>query len=272
MKKSAFIVVLATALCLASAAVAQTVIETKVKSGTVIGKTDHSVVIKMDDGVMREIEVPPGRTATVDGKEVGLADLKIGTTLSATFKTVAKPVEVKTVTIKDGEVVKVAGANLTTREKDGFHNYVVPKGFKFLVDGKETGIENLGPGMKLNATIVTTSTAMTTETKRDVTGKAPVEPAPAVATAPPTAAPAAAAPAAAAPAKAEAPAPAPATTSAAAPEAPAPATTASAAPAKAEAPATEPPTGSSRTTTIVIGLIVLLLLIVLVVLGTKKES
>ncbi len=277
MKKSAFIVVLATALCLASAAVAQTVIETKVKSGTVIGKTDHSVVIKMDDGVMREIEVPPGRTATVDGKEVGLADLKIGTTLSATFKTVAKPVEVKTVTIKDGEVVKVAGANLTTREKDGFHNYVVPKGFKFLVDGKETGIENLGPGMKLNATIVTTSTAMTTETKRDVTGKAPVEPAPAVATAPPTAAPAAAAPAAAAPAaaapaKAEAPAPAPATTSAAAPEAPAPATTASAAPAKAEAPATEPPAGSSRTTTIVIGLIVLLLLIVLVVLGTKKES
>ena len=97
----------------------------------------------MDDGVVREFEVPPGRTATVDGKEVGLADLKIGTTLSATFKTVAKPVEVKTVTIKDGEVVKASGATLTTKEKDGFHNYVVPKGFKFLVDGKETGIENL---------------------------------------------------------------------------------------------------------------------------------
>ena len=214
MRKSAFVVVLAAALCLASAAVAQTVIETKVKSGTVIGKTDHSVVIKMDDGVVREFEVPPGRTATVDGKEVGLADLKIGTTLSATFKTVAKPVEVKTVTIKDGEVVKVAGANLTTKEKDGFHNYVVPKGFKFLVDGKETGIENLAPGMKLNATIVTTSTAMTTETKREgVTGKAPTEPIPVVAAAPPPTAPAApaAAPetAAAAPAKAAAPAAAP---------------------------------------------------------------
>ena len=185
MRKSASIVVLAAALCLASAAVAQTVIETKVKSGTVIGKTDHSVVIKMDDGVVREFEVPPGRTATVDGKEVGLADLKIGTTLSATFKTVAKPVEVKTMTIKDGEVVKVSGANLTTKEKDGFHNYVVPKGFKFLVDGKETGIENLGPGMKLNATIVTTSATMTTETKREgVSGKAPAEPTPVVAAAP----------------------------------------------------------------------------------------
>ena len=157
MRKSASIVVLAAALCLASAAVAQTVIETKVKSGTVIGKTDHSVVIKMDDGVVREFEVPPGRTATVDGKEVGLADLKIGTTLSATFKTVARPVEVKTVTIKDGEVVKVAGATLTTKEKDGFHNYVVPKGFRFNVDGGETGIDGLHQGMKLNATIVTTS-------------------------------------------------------------------------------------------------------------------
>ncbi len=277
MRKSASIVVLAVALCLASAAVAQTVIETKVKSGTVIGKTEHSVIIKMDDGVVREFEVPPGRTATVDGKEVGLADLKIGTALSATFKTVAKPVEVKTTTIKEGEVVKVSGANLTTKEKDGFHNYVVPKGFRFLVDGKETGIENLSPGMKLNATIVTTSATMTTETKREggVTGKAPAELVPAAAAAPAPTAPAASAAApetAAAPAKTAAPAAAPATT-ASSPETAAPAATAAAAPAAtAPAPAPEPTAGSSRTTTIVIGLIVLLLLIVLVILGTKKEG
>ena len=270
MRKSAFIVVLAAALCLASAAVAQTVIETKVKSGTVIGKTDHSVIIKMDDGVVREFEVPPGRTATVDGKEVGLAGLKIGTTLSATFKTVTRPVEVKTTTIKDGEVFKVSGSNLTTREKDGFHNYVVPKGFRFLVDGKETGVENLTPGMKLNATIVTTSTAMTTETSREgVTGKAPT-PVPVAAAPPPTATAvptAAPAPAAAKPEKPAAPAPAPAT-------APAPETAApiAAAPTAVPPAPTPEPASSSRTTTIVIGLIVLLLLIVLVILGTKKEK
>ena len=64
----------------------------------------------------------------------------------------------------------------------------MPEGFKFLVNGKETGIENLGPGMKLNATIVTTSAAMTTETKREgVAGKAPAEPVPAAAAAPTTA-------------------------------------------------------------------------------------
>ena len=197
MKKLSFVIVLAIALCVAGAAVAQTVISTEVKSGTVIGKTDHSVIIKMSDGVVREIEVPPGKTAMVDGKETGLADLKIGTTLSATFQTVTKPVEVKSVTIKDGEVFRVSGGSLITREKDGLHTYNVPKGFKFIVDGREVGIGELSPGMKLNATIVYTSTSMTTETKRGaVAGAAPPTPAPA--------------PVAAAPAPAPAPEPAPA--------------------------------------------------------------
>ncbi len=274
MKPTRIVVLLASILCLAGAAVAQTVVDTKVKSGLVIGKTSHSVVLKMDDGVVRELEVPPGRTALIDGKEVGLADLKLGTTLSATFHTIAKPVDVKTVTIKDGEVVKVAGAALTTKEKDGFHTYVVPAGFKFLVDGKETGIESLTTGMKLNATIVTASKEMTTETRRagGVTGKAPAEPAPvpvaAQAAAPPAPLPMeAAAPGKPAPAKAEAPAPAPETA------APAPATTAAAAPATpAQAPAPEPPPASSNTTTIVIGLVVLVLLVVLVYLGTRKKT
>ena len=106
-----FVIVLAVALCVAGAAVAQTVIKSEVRSGTVIGKTDHSVIIKGQDGVVREYEVPPGKTAMVDGKETGLADLKIGTTLSATFNTVTKPVEVKTTTIKNGEVVRVSGSS-----------------------------------------------------------------------------------------------------------------------------------------------------------------
>ena len=271
MKPTRIVILIASVVCLAGAAVAQTVVDTKVKSGLVVGKTSHSVILKMDDGVVRELEVPPGRTAMVDGKEVGLADLKLGTTLSATFHTIAKPVEVKTVTIKDGEVVKVAGANLTTREKDGFHTYLVPAGFKFLVNGKETGIENLGPGMKLNATIVTTSTAMTTETQRagGVSGKAPAEPAPvpvaAQAAAPPAPLPTqAAAPAKPAPAKAEAPAPETA--------APAPAMTMAAAPATPiQAPAPEPPP-ASHTTTIVIGLLALVLLVVLIYFGTRKKA
>jgi len=203
-----FVVVLALALCVAGAAVAQTVIKSEVKSGTVIGKTDHSVIVKGDDGVVREYQVPAGRTAMVNGKETGLADLKIGTTISATFSTVEKPVEVKTTTIKDGEVFSVSGSTLVTREKDGFHTYVVPKGFRFNVEGQgEKSVADLTKGMKLNATIVHTSTKMETEVQRGkVAGEAPVAPAPAPVVAAPAPAPAPVA----APAPAPAPAPEPA--------------------------------------------------------------
>jgi hypothetical protein len=202
-----FVVVLVVALCVAGAAVAQTVIKSEVKSGTVIGKTDHSVIIKGEKGVVREFEVPAGRTVTVDGKEVGLADLKIGTTLSATFNTVEKPVVVKSTTIKDGEVVKISGSHLVTKEKDGFHSYVVPKGFRFLVDGREVGLDDLRQGMKLNATIVHTSASMTTEVERgQVAGAAPAAPAPVAAAPDPAPAPVVAAAPAPAPAPVAAPA------------------------------------------------------------------
>jgi len=153
---------------------------------------------------VREFQVPAGRTVLVDGKEVGLADLVIGTTLSATFSTVEKPVEVKTTTIKNGEVVKVNGSTLVTKEANGFHSYVVPKGFRFNVEGRGEVSVDLTPGMKLNATIVHTSTKMETDVERGkIAGAAPAAPAP-VAAAP-----------APAPVVAPAPAPAPAPVAAA---------------------------------------------------------
>ncbi len=194
---------LAVVLCAAGAAFAQAVIKTEVKSGLVIGKTDHSVILKMDDGVVKEFEVPPGKTAIIDGKETGLADLKVGTTVSATLTTVAKPVEVKTTTIRQGEVVKVNGSVLVYKENGKIFTKSVPKGFRFNVEGRgETGVEDLTPGMKLSATIVTTSTKMTTETKRSqASGAAPAAPAPAPVAAAPAPAPAPVAEAAPAPAK-----------------------------------------------------------------------
>ncbi len=199
MKRFVTFLVLAVALCVTGAAVAQTVVDTEVKSGTVIGKTDHSIIVKMSDGKVQEFQVPPGKTAKVDGKDVGLADLKIGTVLTATVYTTAKPVEVKTTTLREGEVVKVNGSTLVYKEGGKVKTAVVPTGYRFNVDGREVAVTDLTPGMKLNATVVTTTTKMTTETKRGaVSGAAPAEPKPA---------PAAAAPA---PAPAAAPAPAPA--------------------------------------------------------------
>ncbi|HVO49968.1 MAG TPA: hypothetical protein VMV60_03160, partial [Thermoanaerobaculia bacterium] len=131
------------------------------------------------------------------------ADLKVGTMLSATFNTVEKPVEVKTTTIRQGEVVKVNGSVLVYKENGKIFTKTVPAGFRFNVDGREVGVGDLSAGMKITATIVTTSTKMTTEKQRGtVSGAAPAEPAPAPVAAAPAPAPA--------PVAAAAPAPAPA--------------------------------------------------------------
>jgi RNase P/RNase MRP subunit p29 len=204
-KKLGFLIVLVFALCLAGGAVAQTVVDTEVKSGTVIGKTDHSIIVKMSDGKVQEFQVPPGKTAMVDGKEVGLADLKIGTQLSATFHTIAKPVTVQTTTVREGEVVRVNGSTLIYKEGGKVKTVVVPSGYRFNVEGRgETAVNELTPGMKLNATVVTTSTKMTTEKKgAGATGMAPAEPKPAPVVAAPAPAPTAVAAAPAPPPPAE---------------------------------------------------------------------
>ena len=69
MKSTRFVmfVVLAVAVCVAGAAVAQTVVKSEIKSGLVIGKTDHSVIVKGDDGVVGEV----AETAVDVGEEGG---------------------------------------------------------------------------------------------------------------------------------------------------------------------------------------------------------
>ena len=120
-------------------------------------------------------------------------DLKIGTTLSAKVQTVTKPVEVKTTTIRNGEVMKVNGSVLVYKENGKIFTKSVPAGYKFNVEGRgETSVSDLTPGMKLTATIVTTTTTMTTEKRRagGAMGSAPAPtpaPAPVAAAAPPAA-------------------------------------------------------------------------------------
>lgn len=161
-----FLILLAALLCVADAAVAQTVTKVEVRSGILVGKSDHSVFIRGKDGKVLEYQAAPGATAIVDGKEVGLADLKVGTMLSATWETTEMPVEVVTYTVREGEVVKVEGSNLTWKEKGALHTKTIPKGFRFQLEGREVPVTDLKPGMKLSTTIVTTDAAMVTETKR----------------------------------------------------------------------------------------------------------
>jgi LPXTG-motif cell wall-anchored protein len=176
--KIASLIAVAVALCVAGAAFAQATTTTIVKSGTVIAKYDGKVVVKMDDGSVKEFTPPPGKTVMVEGKQVDYDGLKVGTVLTQEFVKTTKTVPVKTTEIKNATVVKVIGGSLLVQGPDGYKSYDVPAGFTFLVNGQEMKLQDLGPGMKLTATIVSKSTKTVSETEmKSLTGVAPAAPA-----------------------------------------------------------------------------------------------
>jgi len=82
-----------------------------------------------------------------------------------------KGVAEKKVTVERGEVVYVSGNEVVVKMENGEVRHVtVPDGATGTVDGKTVTVKDLKPGMKLQRTIVTTSTPKTVQTVRTGTG------------------------------------------------------------------------------------------------------
>src|SRR5215475_5421326 len=78
----------------------------------------------------------------------------------------------RTVEVKSGEVVYVSGNNLVVKMENGdIKSLTVPDSARATVDGKELSVHELKPGMKLQRTIVTTSTPKMVTTVRTIQGK-----------------------------------------------------------------------------------------------------
>ena len=56
-------------------------------------------------------------------------------------------------TVKSGVVESVAGIKIVVKEADGVHEYNLPDGFKFQITGQSVGVDQLKPGMKVDAVI-----------------------------------------------------------------------------------------------------------------------
>ena len=95
-------------------------------------------------------------------------DAQVATTTSATE---GKPTYLTNV--ERGEVVAVAGDDLIVKMADGSIRNIedVPESARVTVDGKQLGIHDLQPGMKLQRTITTTTTPMIITTVQSVRGK-----------------------------------------------------------------------------------------------------
>jgi hypothetical protein len=176
----------AVAICFSAAAIAQTTHkEVKHRTGMVVGKYDGKVDVVMDDGTVKEFTPAPGKKIMVDGKETGYDDLKVGTVLAADFVSTTTFVPVRTEQIENATVKSVVGNTVIVNNGKEFKSHTVPAGFKFLVNGKEVGVNDLRPGMKVTATIVSTETKVVSEKEiANVGGKGPAEPAPAPVAAP----------------------------------------------------------------------------------------
>lgn len=168
----------------ATAVFAQSTFE--VKQGEVISVYGNTMVVKMSTGEVKEVAVPADFKFDVNGKMLTVGELTPGMMLTAVVKTTQVPETVRTVQMKNAEVVKVSGSNLIVKQDGALKSYNVPAGFTFVVDGQNKSITDLRPGTKLTAEIVYKSENMVTEKDVNISGVAPVvapapvaEPAPA---------------------------------------------------------------------------------------------
>src|SRR5690242_14358642 len=56
-------------------------------------------------------------------------------------------------TLKQGTVESVAGNKVVLREADGPHEYTLPDGFKFQLNGQSVGVDQIKPGMQVGAVV-----------------------------------------------------------------------------------------------------------------------
>jgi len=149
---------------------------TSVEKGEVVYVSGNDLVIKMDTGEIRHMNVPDTARATVDGKEMSVHDLKPGMKLQRTITTTTTPKTVTTIRTIQGTVFAVIPpSNLILSFPDGSANksYNVPKDQKFVIDGKSYSAFELKKGMKIGATVVTESSDVAVSETRRATGTAP---------------------------------------------------------------------------------------------------
>ena len=236
----------------------------------IVSVNGNKVVAEDAAGKATEYTIPDGFKFQLDGKDIGVGDLKPGQHVTATVTTTVTTTPVYVTEIKSGKVLVVSGQSIIVRGPHGnqvFSNQdAVKRNATIMKNGEKVMISDLRAGDIFTAMIVTDEAPRVVSEKEveamvHAAPAAPAAPASAPAPMPTTAA-------AAAPAEAPASAPADAPTAAAA--APAPADTPAASPATAPAPAPEPAPASPFPTWLI--LLILLIVIIIIVMFTRRRK
>src|SRR5215469_17405769 len=113
--------------------------QVKVDRAEVILVSGNDLLLKMEDGTIRHIaDVPDTFKAVVEGKEMGIYDLKAGMTLERTTTMTTTPKVVTTVKTIKGRVWNVAPPRYVylTMADGTNEKFEIPKGQKFKVEGQ----------------------------------------------------------------------------------------------------------------------------------------
>lgn len=157
----------------------QPTVETTVERGEVVNVSGNDLVVKMEDGQIRNfLNVPESTRVTVNGQQLSIHELKPGMKLERTITTTTTPQTVTTVKKVTGRVWQVMPPNsVTLTLEDGTNErFNIPQGQKFNIDGREVDAFGLKKGMTVSATKIVTAPEKVVTQQRKVTGEMPPPP------------------------------------------------------------------------------------------------
>jgi hypothetical protein len=150
-----------------------------VERGTVVLVDGNDLIVQMADGSLRHFpNVPDSARVLVNGKELGIHELKPGMALQRTITTTTTPQTITTVQTVTGTVFHVnPPLSVILRLEDGTNqSFKIPKGQKFNVNGQVMDAWGLKKGMTVNATRVVETPVTQVSQAQSITGKMPPPP------------------------------------------------------------------------------------------------
>ena len=153
--------------------------EATVERGEVILVRGNDLVVKMQDGTMRHFpNVPESARATVEGRQLGIHDLKPGMKLERTITVTTTPKTITTVQTVTGKVWHISPPNsvILTLEDGTNQKFTIPKDQMFNVDGQETDAWGLKKGMKVSATKIVEVPEVHVQRDQKISGTMPPPP------------------------------------------------------------------------------------------------
>lgn len=131
--------------------------DVNIERGKIVYISGDDVVIKAEDGSLRDFDIPEGSTINVDGNHLNVHQLQVGMDVEKQTITTTTPRVITKVESVTGTVWHVSPPNSVILRLDNGENqsFRIPKDTKFTVNGQETDAWGLRKGMTVSAQRVT---------------------------------------------------------------------------------------------------------------------